>query len=278
MHVHVCMHMLIEQITRLDDIKKVKQALINEIENIQKTVREKQDHDSKQLKILSKRVNTLNLELKKAKVDSVTDGLTGIYNRKAFDRYINDRVRQNTAAGNTFAILMVDIDNFKEINDAYGHPIGDRVLLAVAHKCRNLIRHEDFIARYGGEEFVIVLPYASMRNAIKKARLICKVISDTRYSLEDVKAGHVLSITVSIGVSIFQAGDTDKTLIDRADQALYIAKRTGKNRVVSENELTSAISVDANDKFGLSAYFAAAGPYTMSSSGGSDAIITIKYG
>ena len=251
MHVHVCMHMLIEQITRLDDIKKVKQALINEIENIQKTVREKQDHDSKQLKILSKRVNTLNLELKKAKVDSVTDGLTEIYNRKAFDRYINDRVRQNTAAGNKFAILRVDIDNFKEINDAYGHPIGDRVLLAVAHKCRNLIRHEDFIARYGGEEFVIVLPYASMRNAIKKARLICKVISDTRYSLEDVKAGHVLSITVSIGVSIFQAGDTDKTLIDRADQALYIAKRTGKNRVVSENELTSAITVDANDRFAL---------------------------
>lgn len=146
---------------------------------------------------------------------------------------------------------MVDIDNFKEINDAYGHPIGDRVLLAVAHKCRSLIRQEDFIARYGGEEFVIVLPYASLRNAIKKAKLICKAISDTRYSLEDVKAGHVLRITVSIGVSIFQAGDTDKTLIDRADQALYIAKRTGKNRVVSENELTSAISVDANDKFAL---------------------------
>jgi diguanylate cyclase len=241
----------IEQITRLDDIKKVKQALINEIENIQKTVRAKQDRDSKQLKILSKRVNTLNLELKKAKADSVTDGLTGIYNRKAFDRYINDRVRQNTASGNTFAILMVDIDNFKEINDACGHPIGDRVLLAVAHKCRNLIRHEDFIARYGGEEFVIVLPYASWRNAIKKARLICKAISDTRYSLEDVKAGHVLSITVSIGVSIFQAGDTDKTLIDRVDQALYIAKRTGKNRVVSENELTSAITVDAKNRFAL---------------------------
>jgi diguanylate cyclase len=77
----------IEQITRLDDIRKVKQALKNEIENIQKTVREKQDRDSKQLKILSKQVSTLNLELKKAKVDSVTDGLTGIYNRKAFDRY-----------------------------------------------------------------------------------------------------------------------------------------------------------------------------------------------
>jgi len=241
----------IEQITRLDDIKKVKQALINEIENIRKTVRDKQDRDSKQLKILSKQVNTLNLELKKAKVDSVTDGLTGIYNRKAFDRYINDRVRQNTAARNEFAILMVDIDNFKEINDAYGHPVGDRVLLAVAHKCRNLIRHEDFIARYGGEEFVIVLPYASLRNAIKKANLICKAISDTRYSLEDAKAGHVLSITVSIGISTYQERDTAKTLIERADQALYIAKRTGKNRVVSENELTSAIATDENGRFAL---------------------------
>jgi len=239
----------IEQITRLDDIKKVKQALINEIENIRKTVRDKQQRDSKQLKILSKQVSTLNLELKKAKVDSVTDGLTGIYNRKAFDRYINERVRQNNAIRNAFAILMVDIDDFKETNDVYGHPTGDRVLLAVAHKCRNLIRHEDFIARYGGDEFIIVLPSASLRNAIKKANLICKAISDTRYSLEDVRAGHVLSITVSIGISTYQEGDTAKTVIDRSDEALYIAKRTGKNRVVSENEITAAISVNENGKF-----------------------------
>ena len=86
---------------------------------------------------------------------------------------------------------------------------------------------------------------------VKKANLICKAISNTRYSLEDVRAGHVLSITVSIGISTYQEGDTAKTVIDRADEALYIAKRTGKNRVVSENELTSAITVDANDRFAL---------------------------
>ena len=239
----------IEQITRLDDIKKIKQSLITEIENIQKTVREKQDRDSRQLQILSRKVNALHFELEQAKAESVTDGLTGICNRKAFDRYLEERIRQNGIAGNAFSVLMVDIDNFKKINDAYGHPIGDRVLLAVAHKCRSLIRHEDFIARYGGEEFVIVLPHASLRNALKKAKLICKAISATRYCLDEVSAGQVLSISVSIGVSIFQPGDTDKTLIDRADQALYIAKRAGKNRVVSENELTSAISADPNDPF-----------------------------
>ncbi len=241
----------IEQITRLDDIKKVKQALINEIETIRKTVRDKQERDNKQLKILSKQVSTLNLELKKAKVDSVTDGLTGIYNRKAFDGYINERVQQNTMTRTSFAILMVDIDNFKNVNDSYGHSTGDRVLLALAHKCRSLIRHEDFIARYGGEEFIIVLPNVSLRNAVKKANLICKAISDTCYSLEDVKAGHILSITVSIGISTYQEGDTAKTVIDRADRALYIAKRAGKNRVVSENELTSAMTANENGKFAL---------------------------
>ena len=239
----------IEQITRLDDIKKIKQSLIDEIENIRKTVRKKQDRDSRQLQILSRQVSSLHLELEKAKVDSVTDGLTGIYNHKAFDRYIQKQIQQNSAAGKAFTILMVDIDNFKKINDAYGHPIGDRVLLAVAHKCRSLIRHGDFIARYGGEEFVIVLPHASLRNALEKARLICRTISDTRYSLDEVSTGQVLTITVSIGVSIFQQGDTDKTLIDRADRALYIAKRAGKNRVVSDNELTSAIAAGENDPF-----------------------------
>ena len=227
----------IEQITRLDDIKKVKQALIYEIENIRQTIRNKQDRDGKQLKILSKQVSALNHELEKAKVDSVTDGLTGIYNRKAFDRYIRELISKNNLTKTSFAILMIDIDNFKTVNDSYGHQTGDRALLALAHKCRSLIRHEDFIARYGGEEFVILLPNASLRNAVKKARLICKTISDTHYSLNDIKADHILSLTVSIGVSVYQKGDTAKSVIDRADQALYAAKHNGKNRVATENEL-----------------------------------------
>ena len=136
----------IEQITRLDDIKKIKQSLKQELENIQQTVRDKQNRDSKKLKLLSKKVSTLNHELKRAKVDSITDGLTGIYNRKAFDRHIQELISKNPAAPTSFAILMVDIDNFKDVNDSYGHQTGDRVLLALADKCRNNIRSEDFIA------------------------------------------------------------------------------------------------------------------------------------
>ena len=111
----------IEQITLLDDIKKIKQALIQEIEFIKQTVREKQNRDSKRLKSLSKKVSTLNHELKKAKADSVMDGLTGIHNRKAFDGHIKELIDQNAIALTSFALLMVDIDDFKGVNDTYGH-------------------------------------------------------------------------------------------------------------------------------------------------------------
>lgn len=227
----------IEQVTRLDDIKKLKHALILEIDNIRKTVRAKQNRDSKQLKSLSKQVSALNLELRKAKVDSVTDGLTGVFNRKALDQHLDSLVEQNTRAPAAFALLMVDIDGFKAINDAYGHPTGDRVLLALAQKCQGLIRNDDFIARYGGEEFVIVLPNASLTNATKKAQRICASVGDTRYALNDNNDVHILNITVSIGISVYQNGDTAESVIARADRALYLAKKSGKNRVVSEKEL-----------------------------------------
>ena len=227
----------IEQFTRLDDIKKLKQALILEIENIRKTVRAKQDRDSRQLKSLSKQVSTLNVELRKARVDSVTDGLTGVFNRKALDHHLNSLVEQNTRTRAAFAVMMVDIDDFKTINDAYGHPTGDRVLLALAQKCQGLIRNDDFIARYGGEEFVIVLSNASLTNATQKAKRICASVGDTRYALNDNKDVHILNITVSIGISVYQTGDTAESVITRADRALYLAKKTGKNRVVSEKEL-----------------------------------------
>ncbi len=227
----------IEQFTRLDDIKKLKQALILEIENIRKTVRAKQDRDSRQLKSLSKQVSTLNVELRKARVDSVTDGLTGVFNRKALDHHLNSLVEQNTRTPAAFAVMMVDIDDFKTINDAYGHPTGDRVLLALAQKCQGLIRNDDFIARYGGEEFVIVLSSASLTNATKKAQRICSSVGETRYALNDNKDVHILNITVSIGISVYQTGDTAESVITRADRALYLAKKTGKNRVVSEKEL-----------------------------------------
>jgi diguanylate cyclase len=224
----------IEAITLLDDIKTIKNRLKKEVENIQETVRKKQEQDKKQMDELSRQINVLSLELKEAKTKGMVDGLTKAYNRGAFDGYIRKLVDQNTIKRAPFSLLMIDLDDFKKINDDYGHPIGDRVLVALVGKCNEMIREQDFIARYGGEEFAVILPGASLRNAMKKAQRLRKAVAGTRYTPDKEKKGEVISITVSIGVSSFAKNDSVSTVIERADKALYQAKRTGKNRVVSE--------------------------------------------
>ena len=238
----------IEAITMLDDIKTMKQNLKKEVAAIQATVRKKEEQDRQQMDALAKQISRLTVELKKVKTKAMTDGLTKAYNREAFDSYIRKIVDQNTIKKSPFALLMFDIDDFKKINDEYGHQIGDRVLVAVVRKCTEFIRDEDFLARYGGEEFVIVLPGASLRNALKKAQRLRKAIAGTHYTTDKEKEGKGLSITVSIGASSFRKNDSVSTVIDRSDQALYQAKRTGKNRVVSEEAIESEPSGPAKDE------------------------------
>ena len=123
-----------EKITLLDDIKKIKTSLKQEVEQMRKTVREKQDTDRKQIEMLSKQVSSLNVDLEKAMEESLKDGLTGIYNRRAFDRYIMNLEERNTVTNSPFSLLILDIDKFKDINDTYGHTVGDRVLLALVQR------------------------------------------------------------------------------------------------------------------------------------------------
>jgi diguanylate cyclase len=126
---------------------------------------------------------------------------------------------------------MLDLDDFKAINDTHGHLIGDRVLVAFSKKCKDSIRGDDVIARYGGEEFAIILSGANLRNALARARQICSAVAATRYATCDGNCEQdYLSVTVSIGVTNFKKGDTAESLISRADKALYKAKRSGKNR------------------------------------------------
>ncbi len=157
---------------------------------------------------------------------------------KAFDRHLSELVEANTVGKSPFSMLMLDIDNFKRINDSYGHPVGDRIIMAIAAKCRLNIRGRDFFARYGGEEFVILLPGASLRNAVKKAKFICKSVASVWYQLDDTGAGRPLKVTVSIGVGCHRKGDTAASIIQRADAALYAAKHAGRNCVCSEKGLT----------------------------------------
>lgn len=228
----------IEDVTLLDDIKKVKQALLSEVATLRESVRKKETGDTAKIEELSKQVSHLSSELHSARTESERDALTGANNRRSFDRRIAEWVEKNTVKPQDLALLMIDIDDFKRINDSFGHLTGDSVLIALANKCRQSVRSEDFLARYGGEEFVLLMPGASLRNAVKKAKQLCATIAGTRYLLEssDGTPQH-LSLTVSIGVSQLRKADTTASLIDRADKALYLAKKAGKNRPASENEI-----------------------------------------
>ena len=108
------------------------------------------------------------------------------------------------------------------------------------NKQKKTIRNEDFMVRYGRDEFVLVLLNATLQNANKKTQKLCKSIATTCYSLDDLEPGHTLSILVSIGVSVYRKGDTSASITDRADQALCVAKRIGKSRVASENEIEAS--------------------------------------
>lgn len=226
----------IEKLTLLDDIKAIKIAIKDEVSQIRNAVVEKQEEDNKKISELSSKVVTLESQLKIVESQSQKDGLTGLYNRLSFDSYINRLIDKSALSNSSFSLLMIDIDDFKPINDNFGHQVGDRVILAVVQKMLTYIRREDFSARYGGEEFVILLDGTSLKHAIKKGKQICKSLASTRYAVSDSN-GKQITVTVSIGIASFQKGDTADMVINRADKALYKAKNTGKNKVVSEKEI-----------------------------------------
>jgi diguanylate cyclase len=227
----------LEKIIYLDDIRKMKEELRQEVEQIKDYVRGKQTRDTQHLHTLSQEVHTLRLDVEKAQHASLTDGLTGAYNRLAFDMHIKKLVERDTIAPTSCAMLMLDIDNFKPINDTYGHPVGDRVIMALVQRCRTLIRKDDVLARYGGEEFVVLLHGASLRQGLKKARAICKEVAGVRYAIDEQRPHDTMTFTVSIGVSALQRGDTVEAFIERTDKALYTAKHEGKNRAVSQAQV-----------------------------------------
>jgi diguanylate cyclase len=229
----------IERITHLDDLRKIRSALEQEIDQLRRDVINKQAMEEERMKALGQEINSLSRELKMAKQEALTDSLTGLSNRKAFDQYIADLSTRSAMGNGAFALLLLDIDDFKKINDTYGHQTGDTILEKIAGKCRETTRSNDFIGRYGGEEFAVILPSSSLRNAVKRGRQIKKSIAATHYKhkYENTDTGITLRVTVSIGVSVFRKGDTFSMVIERADKALYAAKEAGKNRVVSEKEI-----------------------------------------
>jgi diguanylate cyclase (GGDEF)-like protein len=170
-------------------------------------------------------------ELREAVHESLTDDLTGLPNRRAFDVRSANRVRDLKRLGGTLGLALIDLDNFKSINDTYGHPQGDAVLREVARVLRDTSREIDVPARYGGEEFALLLPGTDLEGALELAERVRKGIEALRIPL--VNGPGTLQVTASCGVGSMPRTRTDwQPFVEAVDAALYEAKRTGKNKTV----------------------------------------------
>ncbi|MBK1672801.1 GGDEF domain-containing protein [Ectothiorhodospira shaposhnikovii] len=157
-----------------------------------------------------------------------TDPLTGLLNRNAMNRAVERELAVARRTGGSLAMLMLDVDHFKRINDHHGHHYGDQVLAAVAQRLRAVTRKSDMVFRFGGEEFVILMAGTDPQAAVLGANRVLEAI---RLCQLPLKCGNQVSVTASIGLSVSREGDSPDSLFQRADQAMYQAKRAGRNRV-----------------------------------------------
>jgi len=160
---------------------------------------------------------------------SITDALTGIYNRRYLQPRLKEECDRSLRYGQPFACLMLDLDHFKNINDKYGHPFGDEVLKQFAARLREHIRRADIFVRYGGEEFVLILPETD----INEAKRVAENLRDVVQSKKFVAGAQSAAVTCSTGICIFPsaAATTFDSLLKRVDEALYEAKKSGRNCV-----------------------------------------------
>ena len=163
---------------------------------------------------------------------AVTDGLTGLHNRRYLDNHMKLLIDRATARGRPLSVCITDIDRFKLVNDTYGHDAGDAVLREFANRVRSAVRGADLACRYGGEEFVLVMPDTSAEMAAGVAERLRTIVEREPFRVPGTDV--FLPVTASIGLaSMMPAGDSPEALLKRADEALYEAKRSGRNRVVS---------------------------------------------
>ncbi len=194
------------------------------------TIQNPFSQDTLEMRAVSRLVTTTARELEEANRSleklANTDALTGIYNRHKGQLQLEQEFRRAQRYGRPLSLIMMDLDNFKRINDSYGHHIGDEALIHVANSIAPLIRETDYFARWGGEEFLIICPETEITGTSELAERL-------RIAVAAKPAIHDVTVTLSIGVTAYHAEDTQEKLLSRVDQALYLSKKQGKNRVTT---------------------------------------------
>jgi diguanylate cyclase (GGDEF)-like protein len=218
-----------EAVGQFGDVAEIRKRLAAEVLEMKQTMADRHQAWEARVEELGERVTLLETELLTSRREAALDALTHVANRRTFDRTCREWTK---SARSGFVLAMIDIDGFKAINDAFGHATGDRALVAVAQALKASVRSQDLVARIGGDEFALLISDLTLRQAESRLRSVVA-------SMGNAKVGDVpdpsFVLAVSCGASEFSAGDTSSSLIQRADEALYDAKRAGKNRVVTKS-------------------------------------------
>jgi len=173
----------------------------------------------------------LRVDLERARGEALRDPLTGLLNRKGFDQRLADLLKSEPSPGTSHCLVMLDIDHFKNVNDTYGHLVGDRVIQALGEVLRSSVTREAHsAARYGGEEFAILLPQTSLEQCAELAEAVRVRTKAMKFKTRNAQDS-MLAVTISGGVAALRHGDDGAALISRADAALYASKRSGRDRV-----------------------------------------------
>lgn len=217
----------IAAVKNVEDLKKVVADIVIETQGLADLSKKlKSELDS-----ANQEMESLRDELTQARESAAIDALTGLFNRGAFDRALNNLIEQ--ADERDACLTMLDLDHFKKVNDSFGHIIGDNVLKFTATLLRKHVEPHHYVARYGGEELAIIMPDTSIDKASEIAEKIRESLACSRLKKRN-SSESIGQITVSIGISSLKQGDTAEDFIMRADNALYKAKETGRNKVVLE--------------------------------------------
>jgi diguanylate cyclase len=197
------------------------------------------------LQATKKEMGELHANLAKARTEARVDGLTGVANRKAFDDELARAVAEAHEKGEPLTLIMADIDHFKKFNDKWGHRTGDQVLRLVASCLKGSAKNNDVVARYGGEEFSVIMPGRLVEDAEKVGNIMREAVQ-ARELVKRSTNETLGRVTMSLGVAILHPGETGDTLVERADECLYAAKRTGRDRVVTELQQDALLQAKAS--------------------------------
>ncbi len=231
------------QITGVDSKDQLTE-LIKALANATVHMAEKTDLQEQKLKESYEQIHELNHVLEEIRVESMTDQLTNLANRKRFEEFLAQSMADANITEQELCLLIIDIDHFKKFNDTYGHQTGDQVLCLVAKTLQSLTGSQHLASRYGGEEFTVVLPQTSLEEAVTLANTMRTSVQEKELYQKSTNEtlGH---ITISGGIALYAPGETKETFIERADKALYEAKNAGRNVIKTEHDLLNTPKIQS---------------------------------